>query len=287
VHATEPLQSVVARLTAPSAITAQSGFAAQLIVPPGQRDDPLVMRPVGQVMWLNDAGGQEDDKGSRLLAVDARGGIRVLADIGKLLPAVGYDIAPGGFGAYGGEVFALAQPTVAMEGALANPIVQRIDPARDYVTSVFYTLPAAGPKKVSGFGLDAHFGPPGSPFANRQFVIPIDNNAIYPVTADGQCTPCVVFDAKRYSAPAMLTFAADGQSMLVSVSEGEFDITSTRVQRGVIVSVSPAGKIADAPLFSGVARPMGMDFAPPGFGAYSGELFFADVGLWQVPVPLT
>ncbi len=287
VHATEPLQSVVARLTAPPVITAQSGFAAQLLVPPGQLYDPLVMLPVGQVMWLNDDGGQEDDKGSRLLAVDARGGIRVLADIGKLLPTVGYDIAPAGFGAYGGQVFSLAQPKVAMEGALANHIIQRIEPARDYATSVFCTLPEVGPKKIAGFGLDARFGPPGSPFANRLFVITIYNNAIYQVTPDGQCTPFVVFDGKRYSAPAMLTFAADGQSMLVSVSEGEFDITSTRVQRGAIVRVSPAGKIADAPLFSGVARPMGMDFAPPGFGAYGGELFFADVGLWQVPVPMT
>ena len=74
VHATEPLQSVVARLTAPPVITAQSGFSAQLLVPPGQLYDPLVTLPVGQVMWLNDDGGQEDGKGSRVLAVDARGG---------------------------------------------------------------------------------------------------------------------------------------------------------------------------------------------------------------------
>ena len=105
------------------------------------------------------------------------------------------------------------------------------------------------------------------------------------MTPDGQCTPFVVFDGKRYSAPAMLTFAADGQSMLVSVSEGEFDITSTRVQRGVIVPVSPAGKIADAPLFSGVARPRGMDFATPGFGAYGGELFLPMWDFGKCPCP--
>ena len=77
VHATEPLQSVVSRLTAPPVITAQSGFSAQLLVPLGQLYDPLVMLPVGQVMWLNDDGGQEDDKGRRLLAVDARGGMNL------------------------------------------------------------------------------------------------------------------------------------------------------------------------------------------------------------------
>jgi hypothetical protein len=144
VRATESLQFAVARLTAPPAIKTQSGFSAQLILPPGQRDDPLVMRPAGQVMWLNDDRGQEDDKGSRLLAVDARGGIRALADMGKLLPSVGYDIAPAGFGAYGGQVFSIAQPKVAMEGARANPIIQRIEPARDHATSVFCSLPEVG-----------------------------------------------------------------------------------------------------------------------------------------------
>ena len=287
VHGEELLNQIVARLTAPPQIKAEAGFAAKVLVPPGQLYDPLVMLPVGDAMWINDDGGEADGKGSRLLSVDAMGKITVLAGIGKLLPTVGYDIAPAGFGSYGGDVFSLAQPEVAEKGALMNHIVQRIEPQHDYATSVFCTLPDAGAKKIPGYGLDGRFGPPGSPFADRFFVITIYNDAIYQVTSDGKCTPFVVFDGKQMSAPTMMTFSADGQWMLVAVSIGAYDITSKQAQQGAIVRISAAGKVAAQPLYRGPGRPMGMDFAPSGFGAYAGQLFFSDVGLYQIPVPQT
>jgi len=285
--ATEPLESVVERLTATPIIKAEPGFSARILVPPGQLYDPLVMLRVGDVMWLNDDGGEEGEKGSRLLSVDAQGGIKALADIGKLLPTVGFDVAPAGFGPHGGQIFTLAQPKVAMAGGLANHLVVRVDPTQDFTSTVTCTLPEAGPKKKAGFGLDARFGPPGSPFANRLFVITILNNAIYEVTPAGQCTPFVVFDGERYSAPTLMTFTPDGQHMLVTVSQGAFDITSTTAPQGAILSVAPDGKIDDKPVYAGAGRPMGMAYAPPGFGAYAGQLFFADIGLFEVPVPMT
>ncbi len=278
---------VVDRLLASPTIQTEPGFAAKVLIPPGQLYDPLVMRPMGKVTWLNDDGGEEKDKGSRLLALSADGDISVLAGLGKLLPTVGFDLAPQGFGDYGGQIFSLAQPKVAMEGALVNHVIQRVDPTQDYATSIFCTLPGAGGKKIAGFGLDARFGPPGSPFAGRLFAVTIYNDAIYQVTADGKCTPFVVFDGQRYSAPAMLAFAPDGQSMLVSVSRGPFDITSTATPAGAIVRVSPTGEIAAQPVYEGPGRPMGMDYAPADFGAFGGQLFFADIGLFQVPVPMT
>jgi hypothetical protein len=287
VHSEELLNELVARLTAPPQIKTEAEFTAKVLVPPGQLYDPLVMLPVGTAMWINDDGGEEEGKGSRLLSIDPSGGIKVLADIGKLMPTVGYDIAPPSFGSYGGDVFSLAQPEVAEAGALKNHIVQRIEPRRDYTASVFCTLPDAGAKKIPGYGLDGRFGPPGSPFADRFFVITIYNDAIYQVTADGKCTPFVVFDGKQMSAPTMMTFSADGQAMLVAVSIGAYDITSAKAQEGAIVSISGAGKIAPQPLYRGPGRPMGMDFAPAGFGAYAGQLFFSEVGQYQIPVPQT
>ena len=286
-HGEALLSEVVTRLTASPQIKTAAGFTAKVLVPPGQLYDPLVMLPVGDAMWLNDDGGEEDGKGSRLLSIDGMGKITVLADIGKLLPTVGYDLAPAGFGDYGGQVFSLAQPEVAERGALKNHIVQRSEPLRDYATSVFCTLPDAGAKKIPGYGLDGRFGPAGSPFANRFFVITIYNDAIYQVTPDGKCIPFVVFDGKQMSAPTMMTFSADGQWMLVAVSIGAFDITSTQAQQGAIVRIAADGKVAAQPLYRGPGRPMGMDFAPPGFGAYAGQLFFADVGVYQIPVPQT
>jgi hypothetical protein len=85
----------------------------------------------------------------------------------------------------------------------------------------------------------------------------------------------------------MLAFTADGQRMLVAVSRGAFDITSTAEPAGAILQVAADGTIDAPPLFAGAGRPMGMAYAPPGFGAYAGQLFFADIGLFQVPVPMT
>jgi len=40
-------------------------------------------------------------------------------------------------------------------------VIQRVDPGKNYEASVFYTLPNAGKANqgVSGFGVDARFGP--------------------------------------------------------------------------------------------------------------------------------
>lgn len=280
-------KEVVKRLLAPPSIQAAPGFTAKLLIPPGELYDPLIMLPMGTVTWVNDDGGEKKDKGSRLLALNETGKISILADIGKLLPTVGFDVAPQGFGEFGGQIFTLAQPKVAMEGAVSNHVIQRVDPTQDYAASIFCTLPEAGGKKVSGFGLDARFGPPDSPFAGKLFAVTILNGAIYQVTPTGECTLFVVFDGQPYSAPTMIAFAPDGQSMLVSVSRGPFDITSTAAPTGAIVRVSPDGKVEDKPVFEGTGKPMGMDFAPQGFGAYGGQLFFADIGFFQIPVPMT
>jgi hypothetical protein len=52
-------------------------------------------------------------------------------------------------------------------------------------------LPASGKvgKGVAGYGVDAHFGPPGSGFANRFYTITALNDMIYQTMADGSCKP--------------------------------------------------------------------------------------------------
>lgn len=279
--------TVVDRLLLPPELQAAPGFSARVLIPPGQLYDPLIMLPRGAGTWLNDDGGEEDDKGSRLLSVSESGGITILAGIGKLLPTVGFDVAPSSFGTYGGQVFTLAQAKVAMPGALSNHVVQRVEPEQDFAASIFCTLPDAGSKKISGFGLDARFGPDGTPFEHKLYVVTIYNDAIYQVTADGQCTPFVVFDGIEYSGPTLIRFSPDGQSMLVAVSRGGFDIESLEPPQGAIVRVAADGTIAAEPVFQGQAKPMGMAYAPAGFGAYAGQLFFADIGHFQVPVPMT
>jgi hypothetical protein len=273
---------LIKKLLAPPTIQTEAGFTAKLLVLPGQLYDPLFMRPQGGVVWLNDDGGEENDKGSRLLSLSTQGKISVLAGLGKLLPVTSFDVAPESFGSFGGQIFTLAQAKVKVDGAFANHIIQRVDPKQQYTASVFCPVPSSGTvnKGVSGAGVDARFGPPGSPFANKFYALTAFNNTIYQVSADGQCTPFVTLD----TAPLGLTFPPDGQSMFVSVSRGGVADMS---KGGAIVRVLPDGKVAEKPVVTAPTALAGMDFAPEGFGTYAGQLFVAEVGSFQFPVPMT
>lgn len=135
------IETLTARLLAPPEVHVEPGFAARLLVPPGELYDPLSMLPHGDAVWVNDDGGEEGDKGSRLLSVDRRGKVSVVVGLGKLLPAIGFDVAPPSFAPYAGEIFTLAQARAGLEGALANHVIQRVDPRRGFAASVFCTLP--------------------------------------------------------------------------------------------------------------------------------------------------
>lgn len=282
------LHKLERRLLRPPAIHVAPGFTARVIVPPGQLYDPAWMRPRGAVVWVNDDGGEEGDKGGRIVAIDRRGGIVPLADLGTLLPAVGFDVAPDGFGTYGGNIFTLAQAHAGLAAASANHVIQRVQLHRPPVASVFCTLPNNGTvnQGVSGFGAAASFGPEHSPFAAKFFAVTMLNTTIYQVTADGACTPFATFDPTRVGVPLGLQFAPDHATMLVSVSKNG-GASSSGAQRGAIVRVRPDGSIEDEPVASGLAVPTGMDFAPQGFGSYGGQLFVADAGDFGIPVKMT
>lgn len=287
-YAADEMKKLSSRLLSAPKLSAEAGFSAKLLVPPGQLYDPLWMLPQGNVVWFNDDGGEENEKGSRLLALDAKGKISVLAGLGKLLPVTGFDVAPASFGVFRGQVFSLAQAKVAAAGATANHVVQRIDPSKDYEASVFCTLQNAGSANqgVSGFGVDARFGPEGSPFAGKFFAVTAFNNAIYQVTPDGVCTPFAIFEGKQAASPTGLAFSLDGKTMLVTIVRGDI-VGAPTGKTGAIVMVGPDGKIAEKPFVEGLSRPMGMDIAPQTFGSYAGQVFVADVENIQVPVPMT
>ncbi|MGH7960540.1 MAG: hypothetical protein ACRERD_01785, partial [Candidatus Binatia bacterium] len=97
-------------------------------------------------------------------------------------------------------------------------------------------------------------------------------------------TPFVTFDNNTLGAPLALTFALDGQTMLVSVTrEGLF----TPAKGSASVRVSPEGKVEDKPVIEGKTPLAGLGFAPEGFGAYAGQLFVTEIGEFQIPTPMT
>ena len=172
-------QLVISRLLAPPVIKAEPRFNAKLLVPPGELYDPLFMVPRGDTVWMNDDGKATDGHGSRVLSLSLDGKVSLLIGADKLLPVTGFDVVPDSFGKYGGQLLSLAQPTTGMKGALANHVIQRIDPG-SHSTSIVCTLPASGKvgKGVAGYGVDARFGPAGSAFAGRFFSITALNDMI-------------------------------------------------------------------------------------------------------------
>ncbi len=264
-------------------ITPAAGFTAKVLVPPGQLYDPLVMHVQGDEVWLNDDGKEEGEKGSRLIAVDHQGKVSVLVEADKMAPiSAGFDIAPDEFGSFGGQVFALSQPKVGEKGGLENYVIQRIDPKNEYAVSLFCTLPSVSKKKVSGIGVDASFGPTGSPFAGKLYASTTLNETIYQITPDGQCAPFVTFNPKRQGGPLYLRFAPDGHSLLVTVVRG--GIFAAR--GSAVLRVLPNGTIAEKPVVEAPTLLGALDFAPAGFGPYAGQLFVADVGHYEIPVPM-
>lgn len=287
VEAETEVQRLIGRLLSPPKLQTAAGFTARVIVPPGQFYDPLWMLPHGDAVWLNDDGGEQGDKGSRILSVDRSGRISALADFGTVLPVTGFDLAPESFAPYTGQLFAIVQPEVGLAGSKANHIIQRIDPVHGFATGVFCTLPSHGDinNGIAGFGVNARFGPDHSPFAGRFFAVTLLNGTIYQVTPQGACTAFASFDDERTGRPFALQFAPDHNTMLVSVIKYDHTGTKPRPKAGAIVRVKPDGSIEERPVASGFTVPAGIAFAPDTFGCCKGEMFVADAGGFG-PLPM-
>ena len=264
-------------------LTAEPGFTAELLVPPGDLYDPLNIRPRDGDVLIDDDGAQEGIAGGRIWSVDHDGVASTLIETSRLTPVLGFDIAPEGFGELGGEIVVSVQPRATMTGAFDNHLIRHVDPNSDDPLETLCTLPTHGntsrsfgplgsaPPGVPGAGITAQFGPPGSPFANRFFAVAMTNNTVYEVTADGECTPFVTF--AEASGPTGIGFSVNGSRMLASVGRAG---DSPGARGGVILSVAPDGAIDSAPVVvlpgEGVS---GLAVAPSTFGPYAEQLFFA------------
>ena len=120
---------LVEEALAPPSIAVEPGFAFTLLVPPGDMYDPLGLRPLDGAVWIVDDGRRVGQRGGRIWSVDYEGGVSTLVDTPRLLPSVGFDIAPTTFGDFAGEVFVLTQPRAGPPGMLENHLIQHLDPA--------------------------------------------------------------------------------------------------------------------------------------------------------------
>jgi hypothetical protein len=287
-------EQVEARLLAPPVIKTEPGFTAKLLVPPGQLYDPLFMfLPRNGSVWLTDDGGEVDGTGSRIVSVDPRGEVSVIVPETTTVPMIGGGFAPQGFGKFTGQIIMFSQPKASTAGTFINHVIQRLDPSKNYAPTIICTLPKGGElgNGVPGVGAQAGFGPPNSPFADRFFAATLLNGMVYQMNGAGECTPFADFG--KYGTPAGIGFTGDGKQMLVSTqainkSGAALADSNLKAGGGLILRVSPDGKIDDQPFAKGFDAPMGIDIAPKGFGACGGQAFVSDLGpTSEIPVPMT
>ena len=289
-YAQSELHRELSRLMAPPHIKTEPGFSARVLVPPGQLYDPLFMIPHDGAVWLTDDGGEEGGTGSRIVAVDPRGKVSTIVGITTTVPLIGWGFAPPGFGPSAGQIVALSQAKTGFDGIFVNHVIQRLDPSNHYQPTIICTLPTAGSVShgIPGTGADARFGPAGTPFGDRFFAATLLNDFVYQMNGAGACAPFA--DFTPYGGAGGITFTPDGTQMLAGVQVANHPgdaLSGVKHQGGLILSVSPNGKINPQPYAKGFDSPLGLDFAPAGFGAYGGELFVADTGEIQAPVPMT
>jgi hypothetical protein len=235
---------------------------------------------------MNDDGKAIGDHGGRILSITPQGEISVVMDADQLLPILAFDEAPRGFGQFGGQLFSLAQPTSGMKGAVVNHVIERID-LTAHKAEVFCTLPNAGKvgNGVPGYGADGHFGPDGSGFANTFYSTTILNDMIYQTRADGSCKPFA--DTSQFGAPVAITFTADGSAMLAATVPTDASLSAGSAPKGAIIRITADGKIDPKPIVTRLIFPDGIVIAPPNFGKYGGQIFVADAGDYEMPVPQT
>ncbi len=266
---------LVEEALAPPSIAVEPGFASTLLVPPGDMYDPLGLRPRDGAVWIVDDGRQVGQRGGRIWSVDYAGGVSTLVDTPRLLPSVGFDIAPTTFGDFAGEVFVLTQPRAGPPGMLENHVILHLDPDAGEEATPFCTLPPNGTlgNGNAGAGLAARFAPPGSPFGDRLFAVTLANSTVYQATSDGTCAPFVTF-AGPWFTPNNLAFSVDGTRMLVTVRSSLGVGAGGAPVDGAIVAVAPDGTIDSEPVVvvpgEGVLT---LAIAPSTFGAYAGQLF--------------
>ena len=285
----------VDRVMMSPALRVEEGFHAQVLVPPGQLYDPIALLPRDGAAWVSDHGADEAQRSGRIHTVDASGRVSVVADTGLQTPPTGFDVAPPGFGPFGGQIFLVSQPRAETFGTRQDHAIVRVAPGDNSSGELFCTLPtdASRDGTVPGGETAARFGPGGSPFANRLFVVVAVVQTVYQVTSDGECRPFLVLDDDRWTDPIGLGFSPDGTRMWLAVSRGAatvreaLDDASTETsgrradldgESGAIIAVDAAGNLDAAPIVDGIEVPWGIGSAPPGFGEHEGTLFFTAGG---------
>jgi hypothetical protein len=271
------------QLFAPPAITAEPGFGASLLVPPGKVYDPFDLFVLdGKTMLVADDGAD-----GYVWKISTDGQVASLSAPERYAP-YSLDVAPASFGKFHGQIYARAfnEPNAAGGWELPDAII-RIDPATRRDSLVCYLPESANHEKGAG-GFFVRFGPENSAFAGKLWITTASNHSIYQVTPDESCNLVETIDLDKWGSPRGMTFTPDGKAMLLgSVTPSPANRAKTVEGGGRILRMHPDGTIDDKPFVTGLTEPGAMAFAPSNFGHFGGELFVAEVGKWDNDIGIT
>ena len=176
-------------------------------------------------------------------------------------------------------IFTLSRQEFYGPGVRRNHLIQVVDPFGSAHAETVCELPTHGDVNdgIAGAGLEARFGPPDTPFANRLFSVTILNNTVYQTIPDGACSAFVTFDRQVWG----IAFTADGSRMLATLKGGGpmmsgAGASAADENQGVIVSVGADGVVDPMPVLTTARRPTDVEVAPADFGAYAGQIFYTD-----------
>ncbi|HUY26914.1 MAG TPA: hypothetical protein VMV27_05795 [Candidatus Binataceae bacterium] len=248
----------------PKAVDVEIPYEAAQLKSPALKQ-PAYLQPAGGNLIVSDAAGG-------VYSVTMSGATKALADKTKVKHPAGLAEAPGGFGAYAGQVFVLNAPA----GDKGDCEVDRID--KSGAVSTFAKLPDVGAKKPLDCR-DLEFGPAGSAYAGKLFAAVSGNSTIYAIDSSGKAAAFGTFDKPLAFDLTAIAFAPSSDSkapgkMLVGMRPR----MTGAAKIGRITIVDPNGKMNDDPYLVGFINPTGFVYSPSSWGSYGNTFMIADMG---------
>ena len=263
------LEQAVNRMMSDTALQAATGFTASTLVAPGTLSDPLALVAHAQGVWVNDGGREDGERGGEIFEVDKRGRATRILDTGRTRPLGGFGLAPAGFGAFGGQIFALVQPRDGARGAQADHVLLRWPTPQSAPVEVC-SVPTQGAldPAVPGGGISLVFGPAEGPFADRLFAAISALNTVFELQPTGRCEPFVTLGTNGWERPLAMAFSPAGDRLLLGAQRA-----GPATPRGVVLQIAADGRIDRDLAADGVEPVWAMAIAPASFAGYAGELF--------------
>ena len=262
-------------------------IAGEVLIPPGEFYDPLWIKEYNGRLWLTDDGVEIGDKGSFIASFNKDGSdivhevesTRMTANIDHVIVPHGYP----GWEKYGDKIIGANQPANGESGAMFNHHIFVMEPRSNDPLEKHCTLSPNSEGQDSSLVTEIKFGPVGSPFEGL-YVAMSGNSTIHKIHPDGRCD---IFIEGIKGWPMGMLFVNDGKEMLLGAKRTEANWTSETLGTGVIMAISPEGKVVKDPVVDGLTMAPAFDYAPEEWGRYAGKLIVVESGDWGRPLPLT